>query len=235
MSGLHLEPDFERWPEVRSLAALFPPDGGASIAALETVRLFVELVYQAPVTRRVGYLSDKLTRSLACLPQLVESGLLIPCPEGGFVCPRFESLHSHLRAGQESIQVKGKRHQSFSRARKVAEERSFQLSLGIDPKLWVDAAGAALAEDEIRKVTMLVLTFDAACNNGVRSARRQDQITASLIQDALRILRSNAEDLIHGVALAILDSVHPAMPRSTESALRDFEKLAVLPEVARRL
>lgn len=240
MSELRLSVDFESWPEYRELLAVnserlpVVQSDGESIRRL--IQLWKELAYQAPVTRRVGWLSERaarLTADPAVLACLEKVGLLVQEPDGGWMCPRFTKLHPHLDPTYESMQVKGRRRLGFKQAVEAAHESSAQMALGVDARLWVDGSGLPMDTDTVRKVITTLASLDAACSGGRRSTRLGHEYTQGLIAKTGALILKHPREIIEGVCVAVLDLRHAGLPTTAERLVDEFDKVLAIPEVRR--
>ena len=101
-----------------------------------------------------------------------------------------------------------------------------QLALLLDPKLFVRPDGSAMAPDECRRANMLIVMLDHHLG---RKTRMKSEFTAGLIQDSYRVIERFEQEAILRVCtwLSIQRDTnpnHPALPKSTEQVLGDFEK-----------
>ena len=227
---IHLPIDLESRQEFR-LLRLHIPDARSLVFLF--FRLWRELGYEVQATGRVGHLSRpslklldddvlELKADLACL--LVEAGLFTETPTG-WHCELFARSNKHLDPNLRPQHLRAADASSFSRKQKHVAVEAAQQSLLVDEKIFADAAGAPLAHDEVRKITVMV----KSCDNALfRPDRTPAQFTAGLVLDALTVLREHTEDEFQLVIDRLARKrTHPAVKGlTTEALLADFRNHA---------
>lgn len=254
---LHLPLDFQSLPEYR----LFVADLGQNQTVLQPltetraialfIRLFVDLGHEAARTGRAGFISGpglkllKLALTDDVIASMRQAGLLTP-HEDGFYCERFERHNSHLSPRHEKKEDVGARHSAIARnKRNIAAEASQQAML-LPPEIWKDRAGQPVPPSLIQRLLVFIRTLDNCLN--IKN-RHKTQYTEGLIADAAHAWQwiennlpastpegSHDDSARQRFYFWINDRInesHPAVHRTTEQLLANWDDLAALWKAAR--
>ncbi len=158
--------------------------------------------------------------------QVLKRAEWITAVEGGYFCALFAVENKHFGPDYVSMQRLGGKKRGVEAKAKEMEAAGGQLALMLDPKLFVRPDGTAMAPDECRRVNMLIVMLDHHLG---RKTRLKAEFTAGLIQDSYRVIERFDQEAILRVCtwLSIQRDTnpnHPALPKTTELVLGDFEK-----------
>jgi len=252
MLELVLPLDFERLAEFRLLCeSLRSLRTDATIHLIQReatfiyMRLFVELGYLAQVTNRPGYLTregvtlfeSSLEPSFGedCSPTkiLVGCRVLTPVADGGspqgqFYCERFARLNAHLSGDYKSGVDRGAANSAVVRAQKQLAKESFQQAMLLPPEFYKRRDGSTMSDLESRQAILLIKNLDRCLKLPPRQTR---QFTESLVMDAGEVVVRHGEDDGEGDSPLIRfyfwlrnNRENPAVPKTTEKILAEFEK-----------
>jgi hypothetical protein len=237
-TNLHLPLDHEQWTEYRALKRAVGPEK----AAYMTLRLFVELGYQAQAGRPLGVLDEKAqiligegigqegapggtpatATGTATLPGplrfVLEAGFLAK-REDGLYCERFARLNGHLDPTFRSREMWGAEVSKYVRNMRKYEERSMQFALQIPESVWVKEDGGQMAHDEIGQVMMLI----RGCDNALGKPERPQNdrgFSCTLARCALAVVKEFTPDQRDAILKKLLSARgNPAIPPTTEQLL----------------
>jgi hypothetical protein len=250
---LNLTLDFERLPEYRLLCDALASRRNDKTAGIEMaathiwMRLWVELGYQAQITNRAGWLSKNAAalfeRSLEpmfgddCRPMnlLVEAGCvteeILRAPgdpagasaaSGNYFCERFAKANAHLAGNFRSREERGAAASALERNKnKIAHEAQAQAML-LPTEIFKRRDGSAMAQGEVDRSMIMIKTLDNCLKAPGRSKKHY---TEGLIADAGQAVsvHQNSELREFYVWLS-LNREHPAVPKTAEQILAEFEK-----------
>ena len=251
-ANIQLPSDFERRPEFRQLVAAlrqrhrqgphasipFPIE---AIATHLWMRLFVELVYQAHITNRPGWLADG--RALYedsvgslfgddCppLPLLVESRLLEE-RDGDYFCAVFAEFNEQAAGNYVKREKRGQLRSEFVRQERELTMNALANAQLLPPEKFRKADGSEMEATEVQKAMMVVTRIDRAL---ALPNRNPGGFTQGLIADAGRVGMAYQFETIKEVCFWLLEARrHPATPKTTEQILAGWENVLVMAGVKR--
>jgi hypothetical protein len=246
MAELKVPVDFERLPEVRSLHAKLAevPERAAeapTVSAWMFMRLWVDLAYQATVSKPLGYLPESAVplfeggltervRALQPIQLLCATGSLRIVP-GGYQCDRFAAMNEHLSPDFLPGRMKGTVHSAFVRGKRQMADSSVQQAILLPPETLKRRDGRPLVGSEINRVILLINCLDRCLK---LPPRHSSQFTEGVIFDAADVLERYTAAQLESSYFWIIDHRdHPGMPKTTEQVLMNFGALAALVTVGR--
>lgn len=226
-TNLHLPLDHEQWSEYRALKK----EVGTACASYMTLRIWVELGYQAQAGKPVGILDAKAQL-------MVGEGLETPYPEkavgllvstgflvekqgepGVLFCERFSKLNKHLDSSYKPREVWGAEKSKYVRDMRRYEESALQFALEIPESVWEKEDGKQMEHDEIGQVMLLI----RGCDNALGKADRQQNnrgFSQTLVRCALAVVKEFTQDQREAILLKLLKARgNPVIPPTTEQLL----------------
>lgn len=199
-------------------------------------RLFVELGYLAQVTNRPGFLScegvtlfeSSLEPSYGedCSPVkiLVESRVLVPLSDGSgqFFCERFARLNAHLSGDYKSGVDRGAANSAVVRAQKQLAKEAMQQAMLLPLEFYKKRDGTTMNDVESRQAILLVKNLDRCLKLPPRQTR---QFTEGLVMDAGEVAAKFKDEALMQFYFWLRNNrENPALPKTTEKILAEFDK-----------
>lgn len=145
----------------------------------------------------------------------------------GYFCPMFAAENQHLGSSHVPIQKLGGVTKGVNLQRRQLEKAVQQQSLLLDASLFRRPHdGEPMSAGEVNSAIMLVKLLDGYLG---RRARLNSEFTQGLIADAYKVVRHHDEAIINRVCVWIrlqrqARGDHPALPKTTEQLLGEFER-----------
>lgn len=197
--------------------------------------LFGDLAYAAERSP-LGFMSENNARLFrAMFPSekdpvellASEPGFLVKV-DGGWHCPVFAEKNKHWNPLCMSIQEMGGQVTGMKKLEKrLLKQAGMQDLLGLDPVCFQHADGRMMESAEARRTELLIRNADACFGRRVRT---KSEFTPTLIQNAWRALHDFSEEDVNRVLVTVRKHAatnHPALPKSTEEMLENFNLYAV--------
>ncbi len=249
MPELKIPVDFERLPDYQQLVVLLGGEDGATPpvkAAFIFTRLFVDLAYQAEKTNEPGLLTaagaELFCRSvhgrvgLGCaeiIEILCRSELLVmrsvsnpPTEAMEYFCPRFAKLNPHLSGDFKPGHLKGADLSAHVRRKRGVAEDAAKLSMLLPIDTWKGRDGKELDANQINRTIRLIKTLD---NCTRRPGRNKSEFGEGLIADAAAVADAHTDDELEAACRwLVLQREHPAVPKTTEQLLQQWETVKTM-------
>lgn len=226
--------DVESRIEFRRLKAEVGPE-----AALATVlRLWLTLGQLARATRRVGFLPAEMESEIlagqASEPMQKGLGLtgeanalpgFLRREEGGWYCEVFEGQNRELSPDFISRERKGGIAKGMAGKREEAQASAAQMTLLVPPDAFTLPDGTPMTPGQTRLCTNLIAQLDSYLRLPGRQPR---DFTKGLVQDAQRVWDQYDGVAVDRVCMWIYiqrENNHPALPKTTEGCLREWENM----------
>jgi hypothetical protein len=220
-TNLHLPLDHEQWTEYRALKMSV----GAEKASYMTLRLWIELGYQAQAGKQLGLL-DKGAQYLVGegmaiqnpLGLVLTAGFLSERPDGLY-CDRFARVNKHLDPAFQPREKWGAERSKYVRDMRRYQAGAMQFSLQIPESVWMRDDGSQMAHDEIGQVMMLI----RGCDNALGKPERPQNdrgFSRTLACCALAVVKEFGPEQREAILTKLLAARgNPAIPPTTEQLL----------------
>jgi hypothetical protein len=241
MTELKLPLDFERLPEFWQLAEALRNTRSTPVsepelnetAVLLWMRLWIVLGYLARTTNRPGWLNAPGQRQLNqafrqfgedCPPvEILIAGTLLRRGNDGCYCDLFTATNRHLAGDHLTKEERGNRRSLPARNKNVIAHEAFQQSQLLPAEVFRKRDGQAMIQREIDRSMVLIITLDRCLK---QRARFKSNFTEGLLADAHQVIETTPQeelDAFYGWLAEKWD--HPAVPKSADEILRDWDRI----------